>query len=79
MPESGGTPLLLTPGSFNETYFEHAYLARQLGLPLVEGNDLETTARGLGLTRQQVRGALLRARSALATVIATSARRQSHD
>lgn len=32
--------VVLTPGSFNETYFEHAYLARQLGLPLVEGHDL---------------------------------------
>jgi uncharacterized circularly permuted ATP-grasp superfamily protein len=43
----GGEPplaVVLTPGSFNETYFEHAYLARQLGLPLVEGNDL--TVRG---------------------------------
>jgi uncharacterized circularly permuted ATP-grasp superfamily protein len=42
----GETPLavVLTPGAFNETYFEHAYLARQLGLPLVEGNDL--TVRG---------------------------------
>ena len=40
------TPLavVLTPGSFNETYFEHAYLARQLGLPLVEGHDM--TVRG---------------------------------
>src|SRR5271169_3389240 len=40
------TPLavILTPGAFNETYFEHAYLARQLGLPLVEGHDL--TVRG---------------------------------
>lgn len=36
--------VVLTPGAFNETYFEHAYLARQLGLPLVEGNDL--TVRG---------------------------------
>jgi uncharacterized circularly permuted ATP-grasp superfamily protein/uncharacterized alpha-E superfamily protein len=36
--------VVLTPGSFNETYFEHAYLARQLGLPLVEGHDL--TVRG---------------------------------
>ena len=35
---------VLTPGAFNETYFEHAYLARQLGLPLVEGHDL--TVRG---------------------------------
>jgi uncharacterized circularly permuted ATP-grasp superfamily protein/uncharacterized alpha-E superfamily protein len=32
--------VLLTPGPFNETYFEHAYLARYLGLTLVEGSDL---------------------------------------
>lgn len=39
---AGGTPriVLLTPGPYNETYFEHAYLARYLGLPLVEGGDL---------------------------------------
>jgi len=35
---------LLTPGPYNETYFEHAYLARYLGLTLVEGGDL--TVRG---------------------------------
>lgn len=41
-PSDGETPLvvLLTPGRFNETYFEHLYLARQLGYPLVEGSDL---------------------------------------
>ncbi|WP_411886187.1 circularly permuted type 2 ATP-grasp protein [Polaromonas sp. YR568] len=32
--------VLLTPGPYNETYFEHAYLARFLGLTLVEGSDL---------------------------------------
>jgi uncharacterized circularly permuted ATP-grasp superfamily protein/uncharacterized alpha-E superfamily protein len=32
--------VLLTPGSYNETYFEQAYLARYLGLSLVEGQDL---------------------------------------
>ncbi len=32
--------VLLTPGPYNETYFEHAYLARYLGLILVEGGDL---------------------------------------
>ena len=32
--------VLLTPGPYNETYFEHVYLARQLGYPLVEGQDL---------------------------------------
>ncbi len=31
---------LLTPGPYNETYFEHAYLARYLGLTLVEGGDM---------------------------------------
>ncbi len=32
--------VLLTPGPFNETYFEHAYLARYLGYTLVEPGDL---------------------------------------
>ena len=32
--------VILTPGPYNETYFEHAYLARYLGFPLVEGADL---------------------------------------
>src|SRR6202451_4458286 len=42
LADDGSPPLvvILTPGPFNETYFEHAYLARQLGLPLVEGTDL---------------------------------------
>lgn len=38
---------LLTPGPYNETYFEHAYLARYLGLPLVEGGDLIVRDEGL--------------------------------
>ncbi len=44
--DDGEVPLavVLTPGPFNETYFEHAYLARQLGFALVEGGDL--TVRG---------------------------------
>ena len=32
--------VLLTPGPYNETYFEHAYLARYLGYTLAEGADL---------------------------------------
>ncbi len=32
--------VLLTPGPYNETYFEHAYLARYLGYVLAEGADL---------------------------------------
>jgi uncharacterized circularly permuted ATP-grasp superfamily protein/uncharacterized alpha-E superfamily protein len=42
-PDPGeGAPLiaLLTPGPYNETYFEHALLARYLGFALVEGSDL---------------------------------------
>ena len=32
--------VLLTPGVFNSAYFEHAYLAEQMGIELVEGRDL---------------------------------------
>ena len=38
---------LLTPGPMNETYFEHAYLARYLGLLLVEGEDLSVQDDGV--------------------------------
>lgn len=37
--------VLLTPGPYNETYFEHVYLARQLGITLVEGGDLTVRDR----------------------------------
>jgi len=41
-PRSGDEPrvVVLTPGPYNETYFEQAYLARYLGYTLVEGQDL---------------------------------------
>src|SRR3984893_10760844 len=32
--------VLLTPGPYNDTYFEHSYLARYLGFRLVQGGDL---------------------------------------
>ncbi|CAI8257275.1 MAG: Uncharacterised protein [Opitutia bacterium UBA7350] len=32
--------VLLTPGHFNSAYFEHCFLARQMGIEIVEGNDL---------------------------------------
>jgi uncharacterized circularly permuted ATP-grasp superfamily protein len=32
--------VLLTPGVYNSAYFEHSYLAQQMGIPLVEGRDL---------------------------------------
>jgi uncharacterized circularly permuted ATP-grasp superfamily protein len=34
------TIVLLTPGMFNSAYFEHTFLARQMGIALVEGRDL---------------------------------------
>jgi uncharacterized circularly permuted ATP-grasp superfamily protein len=32
--------VLLTPGVYNSAYFEHCFLARQMGIPIVEGRDL---------------------------------------
>jgi uncharacterized circularly permuted ATP-grasp superfamily protein len=41
MPEAAGsTTVILTPGVHNSAYFEHAFLAQQLGVELVEGSDL---------------------------------------
>ena len=34
------TAVLLTPGAFNSAYFEHSFLAQQMGVELVEGQDL---------------------------------------
>ena len=41
-PSAGSNPtvVVLTPGSFNSAYFEHTFLARQMGVELVEGRDL---------------------------------------
>ncbi len=40
--DGSGQPnvVLLTPGVYNSAYFEHAFLARQMGIPIVEGRDL---------------------------------------
>lgn len=56
-PTTGGeAPLavLLTPGPYNETYFEHSFLARYLGFPLVEGQDL--IVRGDNVYLKTLRG-----------------------
>ena len=64
--ERNETPriVLLTPGPYNETYFEQAYLARYLGIPLVEGNDLTVRSERLYLRTlhglQRVHGVLRR-------------------
>ncbi|MEO1681889.1 MAG: circularly permuted type 2 ATP-grasp protein [Cyanobacteria bacterium J06631_12] len=41
-PDHVSTPVvvLLTPGAFNSAYFEHSFLAQQMGITLVEGRDL---------------------------------------
>ncbi len=41
-PEGRSNPtiVLLTPGGYNSAYFEHTYLARQMGIELVEGRDV---------------------------------------
>lgn len=53
-PGESPSVVLLTPGPYNETYFEHAYLARYLGFPLVEGQDL--TVRGETVYLKTLRG-----------------------
>ncbi len=70
-PTDGESPLivLLTPGPGDDSYFEHAFLARYLGYPLVEGRDLTVrentvylkTLRGL----RRVHGILRRLESDL--------------
>ena len=41
-PDGGGDAqiVLLSPGIYNSAYFEHVFLAREMGVPLVEGGDL---------------------------------------
>ena len=41
-PPTGSEPriVLLSPGTYNSAYFEHVFLARDMGVPLVEGRDL---------------------------------------
>ncbi len=41
-PSPTGTPrvVVLTPGIYNSAYFEHSFLAQQMGVQLVEGRDL---------------------------------------
>ena len=40
--DSNPNVILLTPGVYNSAYFEHAFLAQQMGIELVEGRDLFT-------------------------------------
>ena len=48
-PRYAETPrvVLLTPGIYNSAYFEHSFLAQQMGVQLVEGRDLTVTHEGV--------------------------------
>ncbi len=54
--------VLLTPGAYNSAYFEHSFLARQMGIEIVEGRDLVVhrnrvfirTTRGLAARRRHL-------------------------
>ena len=48
--ENDSQVAILTPGLWNDTYFEHAYIARYLGLMLLEGEDL-TVEKGQVMVR----------------------------
>jgi uncharacterized circularly permuted ATP-grasp superfamily protein len=39
--------VLLTPGIYNSAYFEHSFLAQQMGVQVVEGRDLVVTREGV--------------------------------
>ena len=44
---AGGTVVLLTPGIYNSAYFEHSFLAQQMGVQLVEGRDLVVSRKNV--------------------------------
>ena len=46
-PQHDPRVVLLTPGIYNSAYFEHSYLAQQMGVQLVEGRDLTVDSRGV--------------------------------
>jgi uncharacterized circularly permuted ATP-grasp superfamily protein len=50
---SDPTVVLLTPGMYNSAYFEHAFLAQQMGIELVEGQDLFVQDGGLFMRTTQ--------------------------
>jgi uncharacterized circularly permuted ATP-grasp superfamily protein len=55
-PQERPEVVVLTPGIYNSAYFEHAYLARQMGCELVEGRDLTVGEDGC-VYMQTTRGA----------------------
>jgi uncharacterized circularly permuted ATP-grasp superfamily protein len=56
-PKQAASPrvVLLTPGIYNSAYFEHSFLAQQMGVQLVEGRDL-TVVAGDGVYMRTTKG-----------------------
>ncbi|MDN2568159.1 circularly permuted type 2 ATP-grasp protein [Aquibium sp. A9E412] len=54
-PGCAGAPTIavLTPGTFNSAYFEHAFLADQMGVELVEGQDLRVVDGNVAMRTTQ--------------------------
>ena len=44
---AGGNVVVLTPGIYNSAYFEHSFLAQQMGVQLVEGRDLVVSGKNV--------------------------------
>src|ERR1019366_5996444 len=59
-PEGDPRVVLLTPGIYNSAYFEHSYLAQQMGVQLVEGRDLTNHFPDQGSVVPRPHHALLR-------------------
>jgi len=55
-----GAAGLLTPGPYNETFFDQALLATYLGIPLLQGDDLDSSGGWLRMRFEQPMRALLR-------------------
>ena len=49
VPAEEATAVVLTPGPFNSAYFEHSFLARRMGIPLVHASDMFVSDRGVFL------------------------------
>lgn len=52
--QGSGATVLLTPGMYNSAYYEHSFLAKQMGIQLVEGRDL--VVRGGSIVMKTTRG-----------------------
>ena len=71
-PRSEATVVVWTPGPFNSAYFEHAFLARQMGVELVEASDLVVRdARLLHAHDERARSASTRSTAASTTTSST--------